>query len=291
MLAMTTIALEIKFRAFTQLRQHGSACIDDLLDSIRHPYIQCPSKALHTPASIRNTQDLGPAIRASRAQRKEEVKRTYAHESLFSHDQNNLGNRWFRYYCQFLNEGDKIRILRLRSNLWPTRTLSKRHLKDSSRLCRRCGREPETAYHILQVCPAAHDSRVKRCDFIRDHTERMLRGACPNARPTEKKTTTASDYTRPRHHSRASGQGPDSRNALDAETTPLKEAPRRNAAEYNVLTDNYLFPAEILGVTFGARSVVAPSTKCPMSTLGVNNSNVPRVSARVPVGSLITLDQ
>lgn len=197
LLSLTKVAPEVQLKAFARLRRLGDNCTDELLDGVLQKYVTSISKALGTPPSITDIHQLQAALKTSRTNREEAAKNNYSNKSLFSHDSNNLGNHWLRPNCGYVKEGDKIKALRLRSNLWPTRTLSNRHTEDpSARLCRRCGKEPETAYHILQICPAVHDSRVKRHDFIKEQTERIIRKACPTARITVEKTTTAEDRTR-----------------------------------------------------------------------------------------------
>ncbi|KAH9367079.1 hypothetical protein HPB48_021742 [Haemaphysalis longicornis] len=75
----------------------------------------------------------------------------YTNKDLFAHCQQQRANAWLYHDSKLLNDRDRIRELRLQTNLAPTRTLYNKHASDpAARVCRRCGERPETAFHILQ---------------------------------------------------------------------------------------------------------------------------------------------
>ncbi|KAH9371990.1 hypothetical protein HPB48_022016 [Haemaphysalis longicornis] len=78
---------------------------------------------------------------------------TYDNLGLFAYLGDILGNRWLWPQAHFMGDGDRIKSLRLRANLYPTRYLSNRGARDpKARLCRRCGNHDEATFHILQKC-------------------------------------------------------------------------------------------------------------------------------------------
>ncbi|XP_064464298.1 uncharacterized protein LOC135375548 [Ornithodoros turicata] len=110
---------------------------------------------LGVPHGITAANSLNSAVVQAKADRTERVLGQYKTSGLFAHRRDTLGNGWLRTGAKYLSDGDRIRGLRLRSNLYPTRVLSNKHSQDPTAcLCHRCGKEEETAKHILQICPS-----------------------------------------------------------------------------------------------------------------------------------------
>ncbi|KAH9371641.1 hypothetical protein HPB48_022423 [Haemaphysalis longicornis] len=81
-----------------------------------------------------------------------------------------------------MGDGDKIKSLRLRTNLFPTRTFSNKYAADPiTRLCRRCGQKEETAFHILQECTFVQAPRCSRHNYIEAQITAKLRKRHPSA--------------------------------------------------------------------------------------------------------------
>lgn len=119
------------------------------------------------PSGIVEASSLNKALREARLTYLEDSRQKYTNKSLFAFEDDPVGNRWLWPDARFMSDGDCIKALRLRTNLFPTRTLSNRHSKDdSARLCRRCHKAPETTYHILQTREAVHEPRCSRHNFI-----------------------------------------------------------------------------------------------------------------------------
>ncbi|KAH7956944.1 hypothetical protein HPB52_013873 [Rhipicephalus sanguineus] len=107
--------------------------------------------------------------------------------------------KWLWPDARYMSDSDKIKSLRLRSNLFPTRTLSIRYSKDdSARLRRRWQKAPETTYHILQVCEAVHEPRCSRHNFIAKSIVNKLQSRNPDAGISTDRLLVAGDGTRHR---------------------------------------------------------------------------------------------
>lgn len=52
-----------------------------------------------------------------------------------------------------LRPGEEIDLLRMRSNVFPTRTYQNRQDSETSRRCRRCHEKDESLAHVLGECP------------------------------------------------------------------------------------------------------------------------------------------
>ncbi|KAH6938831.1 hypothetical protein HPB50_013316 [Hyalomma asiaticum] len=106
----------------------------------------------------------------------------YSNKDLFAHKGQFTANSWLAHDSKQLKDGDRIRALRLRTNLYPTRTLSNKHATDpAARACRRCAQRPETAFHILQECPSVHLPRTEQHNFLTKNVVRMIKEKMPQA--------------------------------------------------------------------------------------------------------------
>ncbi|KAH9377490.1 hypothetical protein HPB48_006249 [Haemaphysalis longicornis] len=93
-----------------------------------------------------------------------------------------------------MGDRDFIKPLRLRTNVFPNRTLFNRHASDPrSRLCRRCGTKDETAFHILQECTFVQAPRCSRHNFIESQVVEKLLKRHPGANVTSERLITDRD--------------------------------------------------------------------------------------------------
>lgn len=81
-----------------------------------------------------------------------DMKDHYNNKDLFAHVEQQRANAWLYPDSKYLKDGDRIKMLRLRINLTPRRTLSNRHSSDpAARACHRRAERPETPFHISNV--------------------------------------------------------------------------------------------------------------------------------------------
>lgn len=163
LLSIQEVGAEIQFKAFCGLQRMNNSFINQLVPSVLLDHLENLSKFLHIPMGITSRKDVEATTKEGRAKRYQKMKTQYNNKSLLSHEQNVLGNAWLRPDCHYLKDGDRIKALRLGTNLVPARVLAHRLASDpSSRLCRRCHKKEETACHILQDCAEIHLPRVER---------------------------------------------------------------------------------------------------------------------------------
>ncbi|KAH9380829.1 hypothetical protein HPB48_021576 [Haemaphysalis longicornis] len=125
-LELARVAAECQLKAFARLERLNSSTVDAVLEG---PLMECrgalsaslgvPHISLVRRSSLRQTTGFGRNIG----------------------DSGRPGH---------MGDGDKIKSFRLRTNLFPTSTLSNKHAADPrAGLCRRCGQKEEMAFHIL----------------------------------------------------------------------------------------------------------------------------------------------
>ncbi|KAL1482458.1 hypothetical protein MTO96_050323 [Rhipicephalus appendiculatus] len=159
--------LQVPMRSFARLQRLGSPIVEAVLEGALDGFRQRLKEKVRVSSRIVEATSFNAALRDARQIHLEEGKQKYTNKSLFAFESDPLGNWWLWPDARYMSDGDRIKSLRLRSNLFPTRTLSNRHSNDeSARLCRRCHKAPETTYHILQVCQAVHEPRCSRHNFI-----------------------------------------------------------------------------------------------------------------------------
>ncbi|KAL1442664.1 hypothetical protein MTO96_046306 [Rhipicephalus appendiculatus] len=200
-----------------------------------------------------------------------------------------------------MSDGDRIKSLRLRSNLFPTRTLSNRHsTDDSARLCRRCHKAPETTYHILQVCQAVHEPRCSRHNFIAKSIANKLQSRNPDAGISTDRLLVAGDGTRLRPDIVVDLKDKtfilDVAVAWDARTETLEAMCAHKRDKYACLLPviRHRRPrceVKVLGLAFGARGLICPSTKQAAKEIGLREGELAWLAARTLVGSLICLNR
>lgn len=161
-----------------------------------------------------------------------------------------------------MGDGDKIKSHRLRSNLYPTRYLSNRRARDpKARLCRRSGQHDETAFHIFQKCTFVHNPKIAHHNFIEQSIIKKLAAIHPEATITTEKVII--DTLRVNYYLHL----PNKTYVLD-EAVPWDNsgevAEYANTAKrlkYDPILQVATKPTKVLGLAFGARGLVCPTTR------------------------------
>lgn len=208
-----------------------------------------------------------------------------------------MGNRWLRPGAGHMGDGDKIKSLRLRTNLFPTRTLSNKHAADPrARLCRRCGQKEETAFHILQECTFVQAPRCSRHNYIESQIIAKLRKCHPSATVTGERLITDRDGVRLRPDIILDLPDRvyvlDVAVAWDANTGSLEHVNAGKRTKYASLIPVLgPKPVSVLGLTFGARGLVCAGTRRAAKEIGLTDGDIGWLAARTMVGSLICLNR
>lgn len=292
------VGAEIQFKAFCRLQRINNDFINQLVPSVLIKHIEQLSKFLQIPMGITSRKDVDTATKEGRTRRYREMKTKYNNKSLFSHEQNVLGNAWLRPDCHYLKDGDRIKALRLRTNLVPTRVLTHRLASDpSSRLCRRCHRKEETACHILQDCAELHLPRVERHNYIVSQIVRLIKKNKP-----EWQVATEVSHTHPAEGNLRPDLMVKTATATiladvavtwDASENILDAMNKRKEEKYDCLKSLYdrKDNVQVLGLSFGARSFVATSTRNNAKVLGLTDTDLSFLASRTLIGSLIILNR
>lgn len=129
-LQLGRVAQEVQFKSLARLRRLGCPAVDAVLDGPLADVIGRREEFLRMPASITESRELSKALQESQAQSWGKWMHTYDNLGLFAILGDTLGNRWLRPQARFMGDGDRIKSLRLRANLFPTRYLSNRGARD-----------------------------------------------------------------------------------------------------------------------------------------------------------------
>ncbi|KAH9382307.1 hypothetical protein HPB48_008839 [Haemaphysalis longicornis] len=222
--------------------------------------------------------------------------RTYENQGLFAYLGDTLGNRWLQPQARLMGDGDRIKSLRLRANLYPTRYLSNRGARDpKARLCRRCGTHDETAFHILQKCTSIHSPRIVRHNFIEQAIVKKLIFIHPDTTIATEKVIT--DREGVRHRPDIVRDLPSKTYVVDVaipwdnSVKAMEHANQEKRRKYNPILHVMPKPTKVLGLAFGARGLVCPRTRRAAKEIGLRDSDIAWLAARALVGSLICLNR
>lgn len=279
---MLNVGAEIQYKAFSRLQRMGNPYVDTLVPAILSEHLESLSKFLYIPRGISSQADVDKAIKESRIKKHNLLKTSYNNKSLFSHENNVLGNAWLRPECRFLSDGDRIKALRLRTNLVPTKVLTHRLALDpTTRLCRRCHRAEETACHILQDCSELHLPRVERHNFIVSQVARLVKKYNPSWDVQTEVTHVhpAAGTLRPDLVVKTPTLTliADVAVTWDACESTLDSMNRFKQDKYKCLSSLYSGATQVLGLSFGARSFVAASTSVNGMALGLTKADLSRL--------------
>lgn len=295
-LSLEGVGAEVQFKAFERLTGLNNQFTDALLNKAFREHTDTLREYLGIFNTGGTAEEVSARVRKSRVARAQSQREAYENQGLFSHIGDKLGNRWLAPHCAFLRDGDKIKALRLRSNLYPTRTLFNKHATSADmRLCRRCGREPETAFHILQVCDAVHDQRTERHNWISRQVARLIERANPSAKiGTEVTFTVNGQKLRPDVVVETQHDVTIADIAVTWDATPgiLDGKNREKSLKYACLATLFApRPVSVMGLSFGARSMISNSTKRNGRALGLKEADLAWLASRTLIGSLIILQR
>lgn len=295
MLQLQRVAMVTHYKALTRLVRLGDDFVDQLFDEVLGACRVRIGTVFETSPDITEASQVKTALKKGSVSWWKRQTARYQNQDLFAHKCQFTANSWLAYDSKQLKDGDRIRALRLRTNLYPTRTLSNKHATDpTARLCRRCNSRPETAFHILQECPSVHLPRTERHNFIAKNVVRMVKERRPQAVVHAEKLLVTKDHIRlkPDLIVEEGNQVTivDFAVTWDANEGILIRMCAAKRAKYAALKD--LFPGktvQIFGMAFGARSMLCRETVRAGESLGLTKRDVGWLSVRTLLGSIIVL--
>ncbi|KAG0445584.1 hypothetical protein HPB47_013632 [Ixodes persulcatus] len=269
------VGSEVQLKALARLVRLGNLAVDSLFNSTIGAFHCRLASQLQVPADFTDAEELSAALRHSRTIWWGEHRAVYANKDLFSHHGQPLSNTWLQPDTHHLKDGDRIKALRLRTNILPTNALLQRHNTDaSSRLCRRCRHALETPFHILQECPSIKLPRMERHNFL--CKQRGGDRLKPDIVVTIDDTVVIADVAV----------------AWNDRPASLSRMCAFKSAKYDCLRP--LFPGKVttaVGLAFGARSMLCKETLSGGASLGIPKWDMAWLSSRALVGSLICFNR
>lgn len=294
---LTRVAAECQFKALARLQRLGSPIVDAVVEgTLRDAWVEL-GEQLGVPVGITDAVEVSKALGAARVQHWRCWKEKYTNKSLFSFEGDPVGNRWLRPRARLMGDGDRIKALRLRTNLFPTRSLSHKHAADAgARLCRRCGKAEETSFHILQKCTSVHEPRCSRHNFIEHQIITKLQSRHPGAQVTSERLIRDGEGRAFRPDIVLSRTDKvfilDVAVTWDATPVAVDGACTAKEEKYRSLVPVFSpKPVEILGLAFGARGLVGPKTRRAAKMIGLTEGELGWLAARTVVGSIICLNR
>lgn len=291
------VGATVQYKSYARLLRLGHAAVDCVFSFVLGDAFDKLARFLGMPGGITDPRDIERAIKLAKIDDTKNMKNNYTNKDLFAHTQEELGNRWLNPDNHFIPDGDKIKGLRLRTNLFPTRTLSNRHSANpKDRECRRCHKRPETTFHILQECEVLRQPRTERHNFVQKQVARLIREKNKNALVELERTFTSPDGVRLRPDIVVTEGSKvviaDVAITWDSNVSILEEKCRFKENKYRCLVP--LFPGKeviLAGLAFGARSMTCRTTRTTLQAWGLSKSDVAWLSSRVLLGSLICLNR
>ncbi|KAH9378259.1 hypothetical protein HPB48_011468 [Haemaphysalis longicornis] len=187
-LQLERVAQAGQFKSLCRLLRLGDPVVDVLFEEILGSCHARIASVFEVPVGITDPKSVDAALKRAAAKWWTNMRDMYTNKDLFAHSQQQRANAWLYHDSKLLNDRDRIRALRLRTNLAPTRTLYNKHASDpAARDCRRCGERPETAFHILQEFEVINLSRQERHNFVSRQIARLAKEKVPGATVTEEK--------------------------------------------------------------------------------------------------------
>lgn len=297
-LQLQRVSQALHIKGLARLLRLGSSFVDKLFENVLNKNFIRISALFEIPAGITASADVNAALQRGTHKWWARLKGQYTNRDLITHQDQTLANKWLCHDSKLLKDGDKIRGLRLRTNLYPTRALTNKQSTDpASRLCRRCGEKPETAFHICQECESVHLSRTERHNYVSRQVARLIRKRNPALTVREEPRFTTRDGVRLKPDLVIESDDQvmviDLAIVWDANEGVLRHKAREKGAKYSVLKD--LFDRQkgfsSCGMVFGARSMVCRETVELGLALGFSRHDLAFLSASVLRGSLICLNR
>ncbi|KAH7934164.1 hypothetical protein HPB49_022212 [Dermacentor silvarum] len=296
-LELSPVAAECQVKAFARLQRLGSPVVDAVLERALRRDREALEARISVPTGIVEPSLLKKALQEARTTHLEDWKKKYTNKSLFAFENDPARNGWLRPDARYMGDGDRIPFLRLRTYLFPVRTLSNRHSRDdSAKLCRRCHQARETTHHTLQVCQSVDEPRCLWHNFISQAIITKLRERHKDAEISSERLLVTGDGTRLRpdivleHKENAFIL--DVAITWDARTETLEgmcAAKRQKYQAFAPVLQAKCHGRDVkgLGLAFGARSLLCPSTKKAAKEIGLKEWELAWLVARTLDGSLI----
>lgn len=208
--------------------------------------------------------------------------------TTFSHE--TIGNCWLNQESDYINGRDFYRALRLRSNLMQTRAPSnKKSRNPADRLCRKCHKTEETAFHIMQECPTVKNARIKRHNVVGKNVTNFVKRAQPKSNVTVEplKVTSAGTRLRPD----VIVETPDRNYILefaipwDASQEYLQQTYQVKLKKYSKLAED-MSKKKKIPVIIGARGPPCADSMTAMKKIGVKPHQLKFLCIDALVGSL-----
>lgn len=297
LLQLARAAQTVQFKSLCRLQRLNDPAVNFLFDTILVKNHKRIGSLFQVPEGVSESTEVDAVLKRGSVKWLQDMKNQYRNKDLFAHVQQTHANSWLRPDSKLLSDGDRIKVLRLRTNLAPTRTLSNRHASDpATRLCRRCAERPETAFHILQECASVSLVRQERHNFVARQVARICREKNPGGLVKEEKVYTSPSGVRLKPDIVLEVDGRvvvvDVAVTWDSNEAILKQKCREKVEKYSVL--RALFPGRTVsffGMAFGARSMLCRETMLAGKELGLLPKDLSWLSACVVRGSLITMQR
>ncbi|KAL3247597.1 hypothetical protein MRX96_057022 [Rhipicephalus microplus] len=127
MLQLRRVALVTHYKALTRLVRLGDGFVDELFTDILGASRERITQIFGITTNLTEAAHVKMALKKRSIAWWKRQTDQYKNRDLFAHKAQFTANSWLAYDSKQLKDGDRIKALRLRTNLYPTRTLSKRH--------------------------------------------------------------------------------------------------------------------------------------------------------------------
>ncbi|KAH6933499.1 hypothetical protein HPB50_015777 [Hyalomma asiaticum] len=297
MLQLQRVALVTHYKALTRLVRLGDPFVDVLFREVLGACRERIARIFGTCPDIIEAAQVKVALKKGSVAWWKSHTDKYSSKDLFAHKGQFTAKSGLAHDSKQLKDGDRIRALRLRTNLYPTRALSNKHAADpAARACRRCAQRPETAFHILQERPSVHLPRTERHNFLTKNVVRMVKEKKPQAVVSTDRLLTTKDNVR-LHPDLVVEEGNhvtivDFAVTWDANEGMLIRMCAAKRTKYAALKE--VFPGRqvhVFGMAFSARSMICRETLRAGEAPSLSKRDVGRLSTRTLLGSLIVLSR
>lgn len=195
LLQLARAAQAVQFKSLCRLLRLNDPAVNFLFDEVLAKNHKRIASVFQVPEEVSESKEVDAALKRGAAKWFQDRKNHYTNKDLFAHAQPPHANSWLYPDSKFLSDGDRIKVLRLRTNLAPTCTLSNRHASDpAARACRRCADRPETAFHILRECESVSLVRQECHNFVARQVARICREKNPGGLVVEEVYTSPSGF-------------------------------------------------------------------------------------------------
>ncbi|KAH9378482.1 hypothetical protein HPB48_005689 [Haemaphysalis longicornis] len=300
LLQLARAAQAVQFKSFCRLLRLNDLAVNFLFDEVLVKNHKRIASVFQVPEGVSESKEVDAALKIGVARWFQDIKNQYSNKDIIltkTKDNSHMPTLGFIPTVKFLSDGDRNKVLRLRTNRAPTRTLSNRHASDpAARSCRRCAERPETALHILKECESVSLDSQERHNFVARQVARICREKNPGGLVVEEKVYTSPGGVRLKPDTLLEV---DERVVIvdvaitwDSNKGILKQKCREEVEKYSVLQT--FFPGRVVsfrGMAFGARSMLCRETMQAGKEVGLLPRDMSWLSACVVRGSLITMQR